>query len=98
MVQLIWSERAIKDPDSIGEYIALDSEQAAKKFIQQLIEKANILSLYPGKGRPIPENIPGNYRQILHKSYRIIYRLHKETVIISSIYNQKKLLFKIENT
>ncbi|MDQ6762579.1 MAG: type II toxin-antitoxin system RelE/ParE family toxin [Bacteroidota bacterium] len=95
MVQLVWSERAIKDLNSIGEYIAIDSEQAAKKFIQQLIEKVNILSLHPGKGRPIPERIPGNYRQILYKSYRIIYRQEKETVIISSVYHQKKILLKI---
>lgn len=95
MAELIWSERAIRDLDSIGEYIAMDSEYAAKKFIKELIKKANILSIHPGKGRPIPEKIPGNYRQILHKSYRVIYRIEKETVIISSVYHQKRLLFKI---
>ncbi len=92
MAELIWSERAITDLNSIGEYIALDSEYAAKKLIKELLEKANILSIHPGKGRPIPENIPGNYRQILHKSYRVIYRIEKETVIISSVYHQKRLL------
>lgn len=95
MAELIWSERAIRDLDSIGEYIAMDSEYAAKKFIKELIKKANILSIHPGKGRPIPEKIPSNYRQILHKSYRVIYRIEKETVIISSVYHQKRLLFKI---
>ncbi len=97
MAELIWSERAIEDLNSIAEYIALDSEYAAKKFIEELIKKANILSIHPGKGRPIPENIPGNYRQILHKSYRVIYRIEKQIVIISTVYHQKKLLFKIDH-
>lgn len=96
MVQLIWSESAINDLNSIGEYMASDSEYAAQKFVQELIKKASPLISHPEKGRPIPENIPGNYRQILHKSYRIIYRVHKKNVIIAAVYHQKKLLFKIE--
>lgn len=96
MVQIIWSQRSIKDLDSIGEYIASDSEYAAEKFVQEILKKANSLLTYPERGRPIPENIAGNYRQILHKSYRIIYKLEKKTVIIYSVYHQKKLLFKIE--
>ena len=45
MVQLIWSESAIDDLNSIGEYIALDSEHAAQKFVQELIKKQ--ISLFP---------------------------------------------------
>jgi len=37
MVQIIWTKRAITDLDSIAEYIAVDSEYAAQKFIQELI-------------------------------------------------------------
>ncbi len=95
MVQIIWSERAIIDLNSIAEYIASDSEYAANKFVQELINKTNTLLSYPEMGRPIPENIPGSYRQILHKSYRIIYKLENKNIIISSVYHQKKLLFKI---
>lgn len=98
MDQLIWSETAIKDLNSIAEYIATDSEDAAQKFVQELINKANSLLLQPGKGRPIPEDIPGNYRQILYKSYRIIYKIHKRDIVISSVYHQKKLLYKIGHT
>ena len=96
MVQIIWTKRAITDLDSIGKYIAIDSENAAQKFVQELIKKADSLINYPEKGRPIPEKIAGNYRQVLHKNYRIIYKLNKKKVIISSVYHQKKLLFKID--
>ena len=96
MVQIIWTKRAITDLDSFGKYIAIDSENAAQKFVQELIKKADSLINYPEKGRSIPEKIAGNYRQVLHKNYRIIYKLNKKKVIISSVYHQKKLLFKID--
>jgi toxin ParE1/3/4 len=95
MAQIIWTERAISDLNAIGEYISLDSEYNAKKIIQQLIKKADSILLYPERGRPIPENIPGNYRQVLYKSYRVIYRIEKSDIIICCVYHQKKLLFKI---
>lgn len=96
MVQIIWTSRAITDLDSIGKYIAIDSENAAQKFVQELIKKADSLIRYPEKGRPIPEKIPGNYRQVLYKNYRIIYKLDGEKVIVSSVYHQKKLLSKLD--
>ena len=69
MVQIIWTKRAITDLDSIGKYIAIDSENAAQKFVQELIKKADSLINYPEKGRPIPEKIAGNYRD--RKSTRL---------------------------
>jgi toxin ParE1/3/4 len=95
MAQIIWTSTAINDLNSIAEYIEIDSELAAAKFIKEIIVKAEALSFHPLKGRPIPEKIPGDYRQILHKSYRIIYRVEGLNIYISSIYHQKKLLFKL---
>jgi plasmid stabilization system protein ParE len=62
MAEIIWTLNAINDLDSIAEYIGQDSVKAAKKFINELIDKAAILASHPFKGRPIPENIPGEYR------------------------------------
>ena len=95
MAQIIWSHRSIKDLHSIAEYISFDSENIAEKFVKEIIKKAETLIDYPEQGRPVPENIAGNYRQIIHKSYRIIYKIVKKKVIISSVYHQKKLLSKI---
>ncbi len=96
MVQVIWTKRAVADLDSIGKYIAIDSEYAAQKFVQELIKGRNAYQL-SGEGRPIPEKITGKYRQILHRNYRIIYKLIRRTIIIYSVYYQKKLLFKIDD-
>lgn len=95
MAQIIWTSTAINDLTSIAEYIETDSEMAAVKFVKEIISKAEALSSHPFKGRPIPENISGDYRQILHKSYRIIYKVEGSNIFISTIYHQKKLLFKL---
>lgn len=97
MAQLIWTLSAINDLDSIAEYISIDSEIAVKKFVGEIIAKADTIIFHPLKGRPIPERIPGGYRQILHKSYRIIYKVENEKIYVSSIYHQKRLLFKIND-
>lgn len=75
MAQIIWTSTAIDDLNSIAEYIEMEAEVASAKFIKEIIVKAEALCFHPLKGRPIPEKIPGDYRQILHKSYRIIYRV-----------------------
>lgn len=97
MAQIEWTLSAINDLDSIGEYIGSDSKLAAQKLIKKIIDKAQFLAGSPHRGRPIPENFSGDYRQILHKSYRIIYRVKKDVIYISSLYHQKRLLFKINN-
>lgn len=97
MAQIIWTRRSIRDLDSIGKYIAIDSEDTARKFVQSIMKKSESLINYPEKGPPLPEKIPGNYRQIIHKSYRIIYRVDKKGVIIITVYHQKKLLLKSDN-
>lgn len=60
MVQIIWTQRAITDLDSIAEYIAVDSEYAAQKFIQELIKKTNALLNYPEKDVLFQKILPGN--------------------------------------
>jgi plasmid stabilization system protein ParE len=47
MVQIIWTQRALTDLNSIAEYIASDSEYAAGKFVKELIKKAQVLLSVP---------------------------------------------------
>lgn len=96
MAQIIWALRAIDDLDSIAEYIASDSEYSAKKFVKELIRKADLLLNYPERGRPIPENILANTDKFFTKAI-VFYRLEKKNIIIATVYQQKKLLLKLED-
>lgn len=79
MVSIIWSESANSDLIEIKEYISLDSVLKAVLLIEAIYTKAQILTKFPEIGKPVPE-LPGTqYRELLFKKYRIIYRfLHPD--------------------
>jgi len=50
MVDIKWSNDALLDLDTISEYISQDSQENAKKFIQEIIKKVENLSTFPFMG------------------------------------------------
>ena len=55
MVKVIWTTIARSDLKSIHKFIAEDSKFYAKRFIEKLIDKVEILESYPSMGRIVPE-------------------------------------------
>ena len=87
MVKLFYTKPALEDLKNIYDYIAPDSPKAAKRFTSALKEKIKILKNYPKLGRPIYPDKFENLRQVLYKSYRIIYQLKDDTVFIITIHH-----------
>jgi toxin ParE1/3/4 len=73
MVEINWSEKAKLDLDAIAEYIAMDSEYYAKRFVSSMLDFINSLKLQPQKGKVVPEFNISSLREIIHGKYRIIY-------------------------
>ena len=93
MVHIIWTESAGNDLIDIKEYISLDSELQAELFIEAIYTKAQVLSQFPEIGKPVPELSESNYRELLYKRYRIVYRFSDNEVFIISIHHSSRLLF-----
>lgn len=93
MVQITWTESAGNDLIDIKEYISLDSELQAELFIEALYTKVQVLSKFPEIGKPVPELPETNYRELLFKRYRIIYRFSENEAFIISIHHSSRLLF-----
>lgn len=72
-----WTDRAITNLNNIYDFIALDSETYANRFVKALIKSTEKqLSVFPYSGRYIPEfeNTPLCFlKEVLFKGYRIIY-------------------------
>jgi toxin ParE1/3/4 len=82
MARLIWTDPALRDLESIAEYIALDKPQAARVFVQKVFHAAERLVRFPKSGR-IPPEIPHlPYREIVVPPCRVFYRLDGGTVYI----------------
>ena len=93
MVHIIWTESAGNDLIDIKEYISLDSELQAELFIEAIYTKTQVLSKFTEIGKPVPELPASDYRELLYKRYRIVYRFSEREVFIISIHHSSRLLF-----
>lgn len=80
--KIILSPRAIQDLREIVRYVSFENPSRAESFGRELISKTRLLISFPEMGRVVPEfNVP-NIREIIHKSYRIVYRVQHEPNVI----------------
>ena len=78
MVRIIWYPQAADELEEICNYIGRDSPYFAKIFAQNIFELIEILEFLPESGRKVPELDDDFTRELLYKSYRIIYRYKKD--------------------
>ena len=80
--KIIWSEQARDDLQSIVLFIAQDNPPVAESFGYLLMSKVDVLVQFPQFGRVVPEENDETIREIIFRSYRIIYKvLAKEQII-----------------
>ena len=90
--KLEWSEEALEDIESIATYIEKDSPTYAKAVVSKFFEKAEILQEFSELGRKVPETNDATIREIFIYSYRLIYKLNKDTVLFVAVVHGKRLL------
>jgi plasmid stabilization system protein ParE len=94
--RVIWSPRALDDVDSIASYIARDSVAHASAVVAKILRTTRILKQFPFAGRVVPEFEDESLRERFAYSYRIIYRVHEQTVIVAAVIHGKRILEKVE--
>ena len=87
--QVNLSQQAQNDLERIFYYIADDSINDAAIFILQLERKV----LFPDRHPLIPENefFGTDYRHLIFKKYRIVYRITERAVFILRVFHGAKL-------
>jgi len=77
-------QEALDDLEEIILYIAQDSPRAALRMHDSIIEKANDLSVFPKRGRLVPDRkmASAGYRMLGIKPYIVFYRVIDHTVLI----------------
>ena len=73
--QVALSPSARGDLRDIVRYISLDSPERAVRFGQFLISNTKRLADFPELGRVVPEFDDASIREIVVRSYRVIYRV-----------------------
>jgi plasmid stabilization system protein ParE len=88
------TQLAQKDLEQIYYYIAADSISNATKFIRDLEKKIYLLDTFPKRHPLIAENefFATDYRHLIYRKYRIIYRISEKTVFILRVIHGAMLL------
>ena len=88
------TQHAQNDLEHIFYYIADDSVNNAANFIFELEKKIYSLETFPDRHPLISENefFGTDYRHLIYKKYRIVYRVAENSVFILRIIHGAKLL------
>jgi len=93
---VIWSEPAKADLRSIHDFIAKDSSFYAKKVVQDIREKTDVLNDLPKMGKKVAEVNDEAIRELSLYSYRIIYEAKSQQAEVLAVIH-KRLDFKAED-
>jgi toxin ParE1/3/4 len=89
-VKIIWAELAVERAAEIAEYIATDRPEAAERWIDDLIRIVDGLARSPRRSRIVPDVGRSEIREVLHGSYRIIYRLDPKRIAVLTVRHARR--------
>ena len=72
---MLWTEQARADMAAIHAFISQDSPHYASVIISRIIAATDRLVPFPESGRAVPEFEDPLVREVVHRPYRIVYRL-----------------------
>jgi toxin ParE1/3/4 len=90
--RVVWSQRALADVDAIASYIAANSPSYARTVIRKIMTSTRTLATFPFSGRIVPEVDDESLREVFAYSYRIIYRVEQDAVVVAAVIHGKRML------
>ena len=89
--RVVWSPEAVEDLESIARYIERDSKYYANAVVTKILDEARILADFPLMGRVVPEMNDNKIREKFIYSYRLIYQIQEDVILIVAIIHGKRL-------
>jgi len=85
-----WSNQAKADLHHIFEFIADDSRHYAKKVIQDIVVKTDVLNEFPRMGKCVAEVGNEAVRELSLYSYRILYEITDTDIFILAVVHKRR--------
>jgi len=80
-----WTDTAEAHLDAIHDYIAQNSPEYAKRIVDQLTRRSQQIGKFPFSGRRVPEYDMEQIREIIERSYRIIYYIKSDQIDVLAV-------------
>lgn len=93
--EIIWTDEALYDIESIANYIGHDSFFYATAFVQEIYKTGESLSSLAERGRNVPEIKDKHFRELFVREYRLIYYVHSSEVFILGVIHGKRDLRRL---
>ena len=75
MVTVKISPQFSEDLDEICNFIGKDSQFYAKEFVKKVFSMIDLIKKFPNLGRIVPEKQNSKIRELIYRTYRIIYQV-----------------------
>ncbi len=92
MKTVIWTLQTLEDVEAIREYVARDFVRYAELLVERIVAAVERLDRFPLSGRVVPEVGDDSVREVIHGSYRIVYRVKAEAVEVLTVFHAARLL------
>ena len=86
-IKILWSEDAENSLESIFDYYFQFSEKVAERMRTNILDKISTLRFV--KQYQIDEINP-DYRRIIVKHYKVVYKVQKKTILILNIFDTRQ--------
>lgn len=83
--KVIIAPSAEADLEDIVRYIAGHNPDAAVRMGYALIARAEGLAAFPEIGRVVPEFRRADLREVIHRTFRVIYRLKRDAEVVEIV-------------
>lgn len=90
-MKVVWSDRALRSLAEIHSHISTDSETTAHQIVDGILRWGDRLSQFPRLGRIVDRYDHPEIREAIEKPYRIVYRIHSESVQIIDVFHSAQL-------
>lgn len=88
---VVWTDRALSDLEAIGDFIAADNPAAAERWFGVLMATAERAAGTPMAGRRVPELGRDDVREVLKRTYRIVYRVRDDHMEVLTVFEGHRL-------
>ncbi|MDP2114651.1 MAG: type II toxin-antitoxin system RelE/ParE family toxin [Bacteroidota bacterium] len=99
-IKILWSDSALADLEEIFDYHkAKSSPGIARNLVKSIIQKAQILESNPllGVKEPLLSARAFEYRYLVEKNYKIIYRFNDNLIKVNTIFDCRQSPNKLES-
>ena len=92
--EVVWTDPAWDDLAGIADYIARDSNFYAAAFVQEVKDAAALLAEFAERGQIVPEFGDETIRELLVRSYRLVYKVTPDTALILTVIHGARRLWR----